>query len=130
MNNKFKIAIIGSRKYNNYYKIEKEFFKLLDDLKLIKEDILIVSGGAKGVDSIAQQIARNHGIPILIFYPDYIKYGKRAPLVRNLQIIENSDFILAFPTKDSKGTRFTITEARKRKKPNRIIKVDKSQNCW
>ena len=121
MNNKFKIAIIGSRKYNNYYKIEKEFFKLLDDLKLIKEDILIVSGGAKGVDSIA-----HHGIPILIFYPDYTKYGKRAPLIRNLQIIENSDFILAFPTEDSRGTRFVIREARKRKKPNRIIEVDKS----
>jgi len=122
----FKIAIVGSRKYNNYHKVEKEFFKLLNDLGRPKENILIISGGAKGVDSIAQQIARNHGIPILIFYPDYIKYGKRAPLVRNLQIIEHSNFILAFPAEDSRGTRFVIREARKRRKPNRVIAVDKS----
>ena len=123
MHKKFKIAIVGSRKFNNYHRIEEEFFKLLNDLGRLKENILIISGGAKGVDTIAQRIAKNHGIPILIFYPNYSKHGKRAPLIRNIQIIEHSDFILAFPTKDSRGTRFTITEARKRKKPNRVIEV-------
>jgi len=120
----FKIAIIGSREYNNYHKVEKEFFKLLDNLKLTKENILIISGGAKGIDTIAQQIAKNHGIPILIFYPDYTKYGKKAPLLRNIQIVKNSDFILAFPTRDSRGTRFVIREAEKRKVPCRVIEVE------
>jgi len=120
---KFKIAIVGSRKYNDYHKVEKEFFKLLSDLGRPKENILIISGGAKGVDTIAQQIAKNHGIPILIFYPNYSKYGKKAPLIRNIQIIEHSDFILAFPTKDSRGTRFVIKEAEKRKLPCRMIEI-------
>ena len=120
---KFKIAIVGSRKYNDYHKVEKEFFKLLSDLGRPKENILIISGGAKGVDTIAQQIAKNHGIPILIFYPNYSKYGKKAPLIRNIQIIEHSDFILAFPTKDSRGTRFVIREAEKRKLPCRMIEI-------
>ena len=114
--NKTKVAIVGSRKINDYEFVENEFFDLLKNLNLTKDNVMIISGGARGVDTIAQLIAKKYGIPILIFYPDYKKYGKKAPLVRNIKIVKEADYILAFPSKDSRGTKFVINEALRQNK--------------
>lgn len=54
----------------------------------------IVSGGARGVDTSAREYARAHGLPCTEFLPEYGKYGRAAPLKRNLQIIEYADLVL------------------------------------
>lgn len=51
----------------------------------------IASGGAKGVDSSAREYALTHGIKLTDFLPEYDKYGRSAPLKRNITIIEHSD---------------------------------------
>jgi predicted RecB family endonuclease len=51
----------------------------------------IVSGGARGVDSAAAAFAREHGLKLTEFLPDYASFGRRAPLVRNITIIDYSD---------------------------------------
>lgn len=76
----------------------------------------IVSGGAKGVDQAAKAVARELGIPLREFLPDYDTYGKRAPLVRNDQIIDYADMVLAFWDGDSHGTKYVIGECLKRGK--------------
>ena len=84
-----KIGIVGSRQVGEHVK--------LDILKQIPEDVTeIVSGGAAGVDSYASELAELLHIPIKVFLPAYDKYGKKAPLMRNLEIIRYSDEILAF----------------------------------
>ncbi|MDE6131979.1 MAG: DUF2493 domain-containing protein, partial [Oscillospiraceae bacterium] len=55
----------------------------------------IISGGAKGVDACARDYAIAHNIKLTEFLPEYDKYGKNAPLKRNLTIIENADVVLA-----------------------------------
>ena len=54
----------------------------------------IISGGAKGVDVCAREYAISHGIKLTEFLPEYKKYGKSAPLKRNISIIESADRIL------------------------------------
>lgn len=68
----------------------------------------IISGGAKGVDVCAREYAISHGIKLTEFLPEYKKYGKSAPLKRNISIIESADLVLAFWDGKSNGTRFVI----------------------
>jgi len=81
----------------------------------------IVSGGAVGVDRLAREAAAWLGIPITEFLPQYALFGKRAPLVRNQQIIDYADSVLAFWDYCSRGTRHAIQCARKSGKDVRIV---------
>ena len=83
----------------------------------------IVSGGAKGADTYAKEYALKNDIPIIEFLPDYRKYGRKAPLMRNLQIVDNCDFLLAFWDGTSRGTKFTIDYAEKRGVPLKIVSI-------
>ena len=83
----------------------------------------IVSGGAKGADTYAKEYAIKNNIPIIEFLPDYRKYGRKAPLLRNLQIVDNCDYLLAFWDGISRGTKFTIDYAEKRCVPLKIVSV-------
>lgn len=98
-----KVAIIGSRGFTNF-----------DLTPYLPRDITeIVSGGAKGVDTVAKNYAAEHNIKYTEFLPEYNKYGKRAPLVRNIDIIKYSDLVLAFWDGTSRGTKFVIENCEK-----------------
>jgi len=90
---KHNIAIIGSRKFNNYQYAEREILKILksNDITINK----IISGGAKGADEIAEKFAKNYNIPLLIFNADWSK-GRSAGPIRYTKIINNCDFVIAF----------------------------------
>lgn len=68
----------------------------------------IISGGAKGIDTYARNYAISHNIKLTEFLPEYDKYGRAAPLKRNITIIQNSDIVLAFWDGVSCGTKFVI----------------------
>lgn len=107
-----KIAIIGSRTL------------WVDDLKrfLPKETTEIVSGGAKGIDACARHYATENHIKLTEFLPDYARFGRAAPLKRNLQIIEYADLIIAFWDGKSRGTKYVIENARRQGKQLKIYK--------
>lgn len=87
----------------------------------------IVSGGAKGVDSCARAYAISRGIPISEFYPDYRRYGRGAPLKRNLQILERADAVLAFWDGSSRGTKFVIDRCTARGIPLTVIRLERKR---
>lgn len=76
----------------------------------------IVSGGAKGIDSCARQYAQEHGLKLTEFLPDYRRYGRGAPLKRNLEIIAYADQVLAFWDGNSSGTKYVIDQCNRQKK--------------
>lgn len=94
---------------------------------LPEETTEIVSGGARGVDTSARDFANANGIKLTEFLPEYEKYGRRAPLVRNITIIENADLVMAFWDGSSHGTKFVIEECRKRGVPVRIFMPKKPE---
>lgn len=105
-----KIAVIGSRD-----------LKVRDLEKYLpKETDEIVSGGAKGIDTCAREYALLNGIKLTEFLPDYNKFGKKAPLERNLQIIDYADEVIAFWDKKSNGTRFVIINCKKHGKKIKV----------
>ena len=108
-----KLAIVGTRSPKLSY---KEWESLL--LREISPcDVsLIISGGAEGIDTYAKLFAGRHNIPLMEFRPDYAKYGKQAPLRRNIQIVREATNVIAFPSAESRGTLHSIAEARRMRK--------------
>ncbi len=98
-----KLAIIGSRDFEDY-DFMKECFEGFVALRGGPPDML-VSGGAKGADSLARRLAEEKGIPFHEIDADWKKFGRAAGPIRNKQLVEFSDGALAFPLGLSKGTR-------------------------
>ena len=105
-----KIAIIGSRAV-----------VAADLAHYVTKDDEIVSGGAKGVDLCAATYARENGLKLTEFIPEYALYGRAAPIVRNKKIVDYADKILAFWDGNSKGTLSVIKYAKKIGKTCEII---------
>jgi len=95
------IGIVGSRRRNtvkDYQVIVKAFFKIY------KSGDKIISGGCpKGADSFAENIAEVHHIPIKIFYADWKRLGKKAGFIRNTDIAEESNVLIACVASDRTG---------------------------
>lgn len=105
-----KVAIVGSRG-----------LQVAHLVTYLPDDVTeIVSGGAKGVDTCARAYAQSHQIKLTEFLPDYRKYGRSAPLKRNISIIEYADLVLAFWDGTSHGTKFVIDNCKKRGIPVRV----------
>ena len=105
-----KVAIIGSRTLTVTH-LEK----------YLPPDVTeIISGGARGIDTCARQYALSHHIKLTEFLPEYEKYGKYAPLKRNLSIIENANLVIAFWDQKSHGTKFVIDNCRKQNIPLKV----------
>jgi len=119
-NSKIKLAIVGTRSPKLSY---KEWEKLLLQEFSPNDLSLIVSGGATGIDTYAEIFAGRHHIPLMEFLPDYTKYGIKAPLRRNTQIVKEASKVIAFPSSDSRGTIHSISEARRMKKPVIVINI-------
>lgn len=81
----------------------------------------IVSGGAKGIDTCAENYAKQKGIPIKVFLPEYQRYGRVAPLKRNLQIIDYADLVLAFWDGKSHGTKYVIDKCKEKGKKVKVF---------
>ncbi len=93
-----KVAIVGSRSLT-----------VTDLSKYLPEGCdEIVSGGARGIDTCAEEYAKKHGLKLTVFLPEYEKYGKVAPLKRNDQIADYADEGIAFWDGESRGTVYTI----------------------
>lgn len=107
-----KVAVIGSRGL--------EVSNLGDYLP--KETTAIVSGGARGVDMSARKYAIDNHIRLIEYLPDYDKYGRIAPLKRNIDIVRNSDLVLAFWDGNSSGTVHVIKKCRELGVPYRVFK--------
>ena len=116
-----KIVIVGGRDFNDYALLEV-WVDSITSMQFDREDsIVIMSGGAKGADSLAFQYAENHRIEMRVFPAEWIKYGKSAGFIRNQMMVDNCDMVLAFWDGKSRGTADTIAKAKKAKKPTFIV---------
>jgi len=99
-----KIAVIGSRHFLDYDKLERVLQPWLP--------AHIISGGAKGADTLAKQLAQEHELPITVIKPDWKKYGRGAGPIRNRAIVDMADLVIAFWDGKSRGTASALSYAR------------------
>jgi hypothetical protein len=104
-----KVIIAGSRDFNDYNLLKNNCDVLLS---LTKENIEIVSGGARGADSLGERYAQENNLELKIFPADW-SIGKGAGFIRNKQMADYSDALIAFWDGKSKGTKMMIDLAKK-----------------
>jgi len=112
-----KIAVVGSREGFTEDDVVNKLTLELEEM----EDIMIISGGARGVDSWAEEFAIRNHINTTIFKPEWDKYGKGAGFIRNKLIVDNADKVIAFWDGQSKGTKYSIDYAKSKGKEVKII---------
>ena len=98
-----KLLIVGSRSITDF-----------DLTPYIPDDVnVIISGGANGIDTLAEQYADKHRISKFILRPQYELYGRGAPLKRNQKMVDMADAVLVIWDGKSSGTQFTINYTKK-----------------
>lgn len=98
----FKLVVAGSRSFQNFKEADKILMSVLRNR--FSEGVTIVSGGARGADTIGEMFALKHKLEIERYIPDWDKYGKAAGFRRNKQMAENSNATILFWDGESKGT--------------------------
>ena len=81
----------------------------------------IISGGAKGIDTCAAAYAYKNGIKLTVFLPEYERYGRAAPIVRNKKIVDYADKVIVFWNGYSRGTLSVIKYAQKSGRAYEVI---------
>ncbi len=108
-----KICVVGSRSITSF------------DLApyIPREAKLIITGGAKGIDALAEEYADKIGLSKLIIRPNYRRYGRAAPLLRNEEMIDMADMVLAVWDGKSKGCEYSIRYAENTGKKILVVRV-------
>lgn len=110
MSNMFRVIVAGGRDFSNYTMLKEAMEALLIN---IKDNIQIVCGMARGADTLGERYAKEKGYDIAYFPADWMKYGKSAGYIRNEQMAQNADALVAFWDGKSKGTNHMINLAKK-----------------
>lgn len=108
-----KLLIVGSRSITDF-----------DLSPYISSDVdTVISGGAAGIDRLAEQYADLHRLSKYILRPCYNLYGRAAPLKRNEQMVDMADAVLIIWDGRSKGTQYTLKYTKKMNKPITLVQL-------
>ena len=108
-----KLLIVGSRSITHF-----------DLSPYISAEVdTIISGGAEGIDRLAEQYADGHRLSKYILRPSYSLYRRSAPLRRNEEMVRIADAVLIIWDGHSKGTQYTLKYAKKMNKPTTIVQI-------
>lgn len=113
---KLKVAVIGSRSLTDYDVVEEAMEPYRNRAGMI------VSGGARGTDRLAEEWAKENEVETLIFLPDPA-HGRGGYRIRNEKIVESADMVVAFWDGKSRGTKMVIEMCKDLGVPVEIVKI-------
>lgn len=102
------VAVVGSRDWP----FPEAVHRLLHDLCRHAPGFRVVTGGARGVDRVAEQWCREWGIPVKVHRADWDLWGDEAGFIRNQYIVDEADVMYAFQLNRSSGTQDSVNKAR------------------
>jgi hypothetical protein len=114
----FKVIIAGGRDFQDYNLLKEKCDSILSS---VKDDIMIVSGCATGADSLGEKYAAENDYIVAYFQPNWNLYGRGAGMVRNREMAEYGDALIAFHDGQSKGTANMIKIAKEKGLKVRVI---------
>lgn len=117
----YKVIIAGTRMFADYTLLCSSCDKLLSQ-KGLTHDIIIVSGTARGADKLGERYAKERGYNVELFPADWENKGRAAGYIRNADMANNADALIAFWDGTSHGTAHMIDIARKKNLPVRVIR--------
>ncbi len=111
-----KVAVVGSRGLG-----EGCYPIVCDNIPVGCSEI--ISGGAAGVDMLAERFARDKDLKLTVIRPDYQTFDRMAPLVRNGQIVKQADYVLILWNGTSRGTLNVIQSCMNTGKPYKLLLI-------
>ena len=102
--------IAGSRGFENYEQLDNLMHSLSNSWKVTE----VLSGGARGADYIGEVWASAHNIPVQKFPAEWDKHGKGAGFIRNTEMAENAEALIAIWDGKSRGTKHMVEIARRK----------------
>lgn len=114
-----KVAIVGSRAYG-YHGLVRQW---VQRLAAKHPDATVISGAARGVDSVAAHQARLEGLEVTEFPADWETFGRSAGFKRNRDIVAASNVVIAFWDGRSRGTKHSLDLAVEMGKPAWVMGV-------
>ena len=120
----FKVIIAGSRGFSNYKLLKEECNKALREKKKT-HNVIIVSGHARGADTLGEKYAADENLDLEIYPADWKKFGKSAGFRRNEQMAEVADAVIAFWNGESHGTKHMIDIAEEKGLKTKVINYGK-----
>lgn len=116
----FKVVVAGGRDFTNYNLLKEKVDNILSQKKLTHK-ILILSGKSIGADCLGEIYALENNLEILSYPANWGKFGKKAGVKRNAEMINDADALIAFWNGNSQGTKYMIDIATKKGKMIRVI---------
>lgn len=119
-----KVIIAGSRSFNNYKLLEEKmdfFLKNKIDKNRPYFNIEIVSGTARGADTLGEKYAKEKGFALKRFPANWDLYGKKAGYIRNKEMRNYADVCVVFWDGESKGSKHMINLAKEDNMPIRVV---------
>ena len=115
-----RLAVVGTRTFERVDLVDAH----LDRWRSQHSPLIIVSGGARGADRLAAAYAKRHCLELLQFRADWAQHGRRAGAIRNRQIVDNADALVAFWDEQSPGTKITLEMAIGKGIPSTVVTPD------
>lgn len=115
------VVVCGSRGFFNYDYFKKEMCCVLK--KYQTQDIILISGGAKGADTFAREYALENNITFKEYLADWENHGRGAGYIRNIEMLDIANEVVAFWDGKSPGTAHIIKECLKLKIPITVFEV-------
>lgn len=94
----------------------------MDFVASLPDDVEVVTGGAHGVDQLAEQCARMRGLNVIVLPAAWHLHGRRAGIIRNAEIVARSTKLVAFWDGESRGTADAIAQATKAGLPVVVVR--------
>lgn len=118
-----RILVCGDRNLTDYWLVKSHLEDR--DVNSLDEENVIISGGARGADTLAERFANQFAMKVEIYKADWEKYGKAAGHIRNKQMLVEGkpDKVIAFLATGSKGTANMIRQAIEAGIPVEIVPV-------
>ena len=120
---KHRLAVVGSRDFASKELVFERLGTIFDKIDVNRDTLTIISGGAQGPDSWAEEFAKDYGIKYVVHLPDWDLHGRSAGYKRNHTIWDDATCGIAFWDGESDGTRHSFKLAREQNKPLRIIEL-------
>ncbi|KKN66085.1 hypothetical protein LCGC14_0475630 [marine sediment metagenome] len=114
-----RLAIVGSRDFTDYKRLKSWASILIRGVNPL--EVIIISGGARGADSLARKFANLWDFPFEEYAAHWDELGKSAGFARNKEMAEEADIVLAFWDGKSPGTKHMIDASIKLSKPTIIV---------
>ncbi len=109
----FRVIVAGGRTFEDYDLVkEKCDYFLQDKFKSCK--VIIVSGHAPGADTCGEQYAQERGLECELHPANWKRHGRAAGPIRNAEMADCADALIAFQDGQSRGTKSMIDLAVKK----------------